>query len=82
VEYGRGRSQKWGKIGPRITTDDELEVAYALSIGAKISARITNKVMGGPENMASDSEPEKNFWGGPPKGSPEIAKNRHYCCRQ
>jgi len=38
------------------------------------SARITNMVMGGPENMASDSEPEKFLGGGPPKGSPEIAK--------
>jgi len=38
------------------------------------SARITNKVMGGPENMASDSEPEKNFWGGPLKGPPKLQK--------
>ena len=37
------------------------------------SARITTKVMGEPENMASDSEP-KNFFSGPPKGSPNIAK--------
>jgi len=46
------------------------------------SARITNKVMGGPENMASDSEPEKIFGVAPLKGPPKLQKNIHYCYRQ
>jgi hypothetical protein len=38
------------------------------------SARITNKVMGGPENMASDSEPEIFFGVVPLKGPPKLQK--------
>jgi len=58
------------------------EVRDSAAVGSGVaSARITNKVMGA-EYMASEGEPENFFGGWPPKGSPEIAKNRLYCCRQ